>query len=334
MTGHRIPLVPTLTAMPRVSPDAWQAASLPIRWLISARASLLVLTFSSAALGGLIAAGVPVWDMVAWVGCLAGLLLAHAANNQLNDLTDHARGIDQGNYFRTRYGTHVLEAGLLSRRALTGYFLVTGAVAALVGCWLLYRVGSVLLVPFVSGALLLLFYTWPLKQWGCGELAVLLAWGPLMVAGSYAASTGDWQWEVAAIGMCYGLGPTTVIFGKHIDKLQFDRAKGVGTLPVRLGSARARQWVRGMLAAQYLGCALLVGVAWLPWGALLAVLAVPRARRLWAVCGRPAPSERPADYPAGIWPLWYSAFAFDHARWFGLLFLGGLSLHLALDYLA
>ncbi|MEJ2089294.1 MAG: prenyltransferase [Gammaproteobacteria bacterium] len=334
MTGQRIPLVPTLTAMPRVSPAAWQAASLPVRWLVSARASVLVLTFSSAALGGLIAAGSPQWDLVAWMGCLAGLLLAHAANNQLNDLTDHVRGIDQGNYFRTRYGTHVLEAGLLSRRALAGYFAVTGALAALVGCWLLYRVGSVVLVPFVCGALLLLFYTWPLKQWGCGELAVLLAWGPLMVAGSYAASAGAWRWDVAAIGLCYGLGPTTVIFGKHIDKLQFDRAKGVATLPVRLGTARARQWVRWMLAAQYLGGALLIGVGWLPWEALLAVLAVPRALRLWTAYDRPPPEECPADYPGEVWPLWYSAFAFDHARWFGIWFLGGMALHLALAYLA
>lgn len=333
LTGPRVTLMQAVAAMPRVSDAAWGSASLPIRWLISARAGVLVLTFSSAALGGLMALESPAWDAVAWLGCLIGLLLAHAANNQLNDLTDHLRGIDRGNYFRTRYGTHVLDAGLLSRGGLTVYFLATGGAAALTGFWLLHRTGSVVLLPFGIGAVLLLLYTWPLKQWGWGELGVLLAWGPLMVAGTHAASTGAWRWDVAWVGVCHGLGPTMVIFGKHIDKLAFDRDKGVGTLPVRLGVERSRRWVRRMLVAQYGGVAVLVAAGWLPWATLLVLAAIPRAVRLWNACGQPPPEERPYGYPEDVWPLWFSAFGFDHARSFGLLFLGGFVLHLGIGRL-
>jgi 1,4-dihydroxy-2-naphthoate octaprenyltransferase len=38
----------------------------------------------------------------------------------------------------------------------------------------------------------------------------------------------------------YVLGVTTVIFGKHIDKLEMDKAKGIHTLPVVIGEKASR----------------------------------------------------------------------------------------------
>lgn len=317
--------------MPHVSAAAWRASPLVVRWLISARASVLIMTFVSAALGGLLTIGNPSWQLSAWFVCLLGLLLAHAANNQLNDLTDSVRGIDEGNYFRVRYGAHVLEDGLLSRRGLMAYMGVTGGLAALCGIWLVLTVNLSLLLPFVAGSLLLIFYTWPLKQWGLGELAVLLVWGPLMVGGTGFAATGDWSWQIAAIGGVFALGPASVIFGKHIDKLDFDREKGVATLPVRLGPVRARAWVRWMLIGQYLGTVILVGLGWLPWPVLLVLLAAPKMLRSWRVFTEPAPEMAPSNFPESAWPLWFSAYAFDHTRWFGLLFLAGFCLSLLIS---
>ncbi|MGE0624028.1 MAG: sulfatase-like hydrolase/transferase [Pseudomonadales bacterium] len=324
--SERISLTAALTAVPHVSAEAWRAASLPVRWLISARAGVLVMTFASASLGGLLGLSDPAWDPLAWGVCTLGLLLAHAANNQLNDLTDSARGIDEGNYFRVRYGAHVLEHGLLSRRGLIAYLAWTLGLAALAGAWLVWHTGPGLLLPMVLGGFFLLFYTWPLKQWGLGELAVLLVWGPLMVGGTDYAATGTWHWSVAVVGLLYAIGPTLVIFGKHIDKLDFDRAKGVATLPVRLGAVRARRWVRAMLVLQYLGVPIVVLLGWLPWPALLVLLALPKARRTWQVYGAPAPDTPPAGYPQSAWPLWYVAFAFDHTRLWSLLLLVGLCL--------
>jgi len=324
--SERVSLTAALTAVPHVSEEAWRAAPLPVRWLVSARAGVLVMTFASAALGGLLSVKDPAWNLLAWSVCTLGVLLAHAANNQLNDLTDSARGIDSGNYFRVRYGAHVLEHGLLSRRGLIGYLVWTGGLAALAGAWLAWRTGPGLLLPMALGSVFLLFYTWPLKQWGLGELAVLIVWGPLMVGGTAYAATGTWLWPVAAVGLIHAIGPTTVIFGKHIDKLDFDQAKGVATLPVRLGAVRARRWVRVMLVAQYAGVVAAVLLGWLPWLALLVLLAVPRAWRTWQVYGAPAPAAPPPRYPSGAWPLWYVAFAFDHTRWWSLLLLAGLCL--------
>ncbi len=321
----RISVLETLTAMPRVSVSEWQAAPLLLRWLVTARAGVLVMTIASAAFGALLVAGSPGVDWLAGIVCLLGLLFAHAANNQLNDLTDSQRGIDSGNYFRTRYGAHVIEHGLLSKGGLLGYFLATATLALLCGLWLLWRVDLWLLLPLLCGAVFLLFYTWPLKQWGLGELAVVIVWGPLMVGGTAWAVSGAWSWLIAVIGIWYALGPTTVIFGKHIDKLGFDESKGVATAPVRLGEHRSRVWVRGMLLLMYGGLFALTGLGLLPWPTLLALAALPRARRAWQVLAAAAPAERPADYAPSIWPLWYSAVCFDHTRAFSMLALTGLA---------
>ncbi len=319
-----------LVAMPRMSRRQWEELSLFRRWLVSARAGVLVMSFASAALGGLLVFGHPDWSLAAWVVCTAGLLLAHAANNQLNDYTDHALGIDRGNYFRLRYGVHVLEDGFMSRAGLLRYLIFSGGLAAAAGGWLVWRTGPELMIPFALGGFFLLFYTWPLKGWGLGEVAVLLGWGPLMVGGSAMAATGDWDWRVAGIGLVYALGPTSVIFGKHIDKVDFDRGKGVATLPVRLGEARARAWVRWMLAGQYVMSAVLVAAGWLPWPVALVLLALPVASRVWRTFGAPAPETAPEGFPAQVWPLWFSAHAFHHTRWFSLLFVAGVGIGLML----
>ena len=117
-----------------------------------------------------------------------------------------------------------------------------------------------------------------------------------------------------------------MIFGKHIDKLAFDAEKGVRTLPVRLGDRRARAWVRGMLLLQYLVMIGLVAQGALPWPVLLSLLAIPRCLQSWQVFADPAPSSPPGRFPASAWPLWFSAHAFDHARWFGVLFVAGYCL--------
>ena len=74
-----------------------------------------------------------------------------------------------------------------------------------------------------------------MKYIGLGELTVILVWGPLMVGGTYYVTTGGiWSWEVAIISLVYSMGPTTVLFGKHTDKLIQDKAKRVYTLPEKI----------------------------------------------------------------------------------------------------
>lgn len=315
-----------LDRMPKLSHTEWQALDPIAKWLIACRASVLFMTFTAAALGGLMAwrAGFFEWNL--WLATVLGLMFAHATNNLLNDYTDSRRGIDKENYYRNQYGVHVLEDGLMSERQFWRYLGVTAAVALLLGAWLVSQRSGLTIDLMLAGAFFVLFYTWPLKYYGLGEPAVLLVWGPLMVGGSFYVLAGNWSWDVTWLSLVFALGPTTVLFGKHTDKLEADKAKGVNTLPVILGEKLSRQCVLAMIGAQYLMCILLVLAGSFGWVLLLVLLNARSWPRLRAVFSQAKPERPPADYPEDIWPLWFSAHAFRHTRQFTILFLTGLVL--------
>ena len=319
-----------LEQMPKLSHSEWQALDPVAKWLIACRASVLFMTFTAAALGGLMAwrAGAFQWDL--WLATVLGLMFAHATNNLLNDYTDSRRGIDRDNYYRNQYGVHVLEDGLMNERQFWRYLGVTAGIALLLGAWLISQRSGLTFNLMLAGAFFVLFYTWPLKYYGLGEPAVLLVWGPLMVGGSYYVLAGQWSWDVTWLSLVFALGPTTVLFGKHTDKLEADRAKGVNTLPVMLGERISRHCVMGMILAQYaLSVFLVLGGAF-SWALLLVLLSLHSCWRLQRVFSKPKPVERPVNYPEEVWPLWFSAHAFRHTRQFTTLFLIGVVLDTAL----
>src|SRR5256885_3098246 len=102
-----------LQIIPRITPAEWRKLDLVSRWLIASRGAVLVVTFISVGIAGLLAIRDGGFDLATWSLVAAGLLLAHATNNLINDLTDHARGVDRDNYFRAPYGPPSLEHGLM-----------------------------------------------------------------------------------------------------------------------------------------------------------------------------------------------------------------------------
>jgi 1,4-dihydroxy-2-naphthoate octaprenyltransferase len=313
-----------LRTIPRITKDEWNGLDVISRWLIASRAGVLVITFISAGVSGLLAYRAGQFSLGLWLLMALGLLLAHATNNLLNDLTDYVKGVDRDNYFRAQYGPHPLEHGLLTMRQVLLYTAVTGLLALAAGLYLVSLRGPAVLGLLALGAIFVLFYTWPLKYIGLGEVAVLIVWGPLMIGGGYYTLTGQWDWNVVLAGLPYALGATTVIFGKHIDKLPDDQSKRIFTLPVLLGEKPARYAVLGLMALQYALVAYLVLTGFFTPIMLVVCLALPMLGLAWRVYQQPKPEAPPTEYPAGAWPLWFVGFAFLHNRRFGLLFLLGL----------
>ena len=318
-----------LRVIPRVSKDEWDRLDIVSRWLIATRAAVFIMTAVSAGIGGLLALRDGVFSGPRFLACLLGLVFAHATNNLLNDLTDHLKGVDRDNYFRAQYGPQPLEHGLLTIRQLLRYIAFSGAIALAAGIYLVAVTGGVTLSLLAAGIFFVLFYTWPLKYYGLGEPAVLLVWGPLMVGGTYfVVSNGHYDPAVTWISLAYAIGPTAVLFGKHTDKLEADRARGIRTLPVLLGEPVARLGVVIMLVVQLLLTISLVARGALGWPLLLVLFALPALRETIAVFMQPRPSTRPEAFPAHIWPIYLVAYAFRYNRVFGLLFLVGLLLDL------
>ena len=315
-----------LRTIPRLTPDEWRALDVVSRWLVASRAAVLVMTVTSAAMAGMWAWRNGLFDWGLWLCLLIGLTMAHATNNLLNDLIDYRQGVDHDNYFRAQYGPQPLVHGLLSQRGLLMYAAVTGLLALIPGAYLVWLRGELALILLLIGAGFVIFYTWPLKYIGMGEVAVILVWGPLMVGGGYFVITGEWAWHAVWVSIPQTLAATTVLFGKHIDKMPSDRASRIYTLPVILGDRLARATAIALIVAQYAVTAVLVGLQMMSAWVAIVVVALAAAKAAIAVFGKERPEAPPADYPPEVWPLWYAPFAFVHTRTFGGLFLLGMLL--------
>ena len=313
-----------LRVIPRVSKAEWDALDVVSRWLIATRSAVLVMTLIAAVIAGLLSWRDGVFDPLLWALCAIGLTLAHATNNLVNDLTDHMKGVDKDNYFRTQYGPQPLEHGLMTRAGLIRYAAVTGAVALGAGFALVFLRGQATLTLFAIGIFFVLFYTWPLKYIGLGEPAVLFVWGPLMVGGTYYVVAGRFDWRVAVASLPFALGATAVLFGKHIDKLGADSQKKIRTLPVLLGERVSRYVTLAMLIAQYALVGYLMAIRYFSPVMVLVLGAAPALKLAFRAYSFPRPDKPPRELPAGVWPLWFVAFAFLHTRRFGLLYVVAL----------
>lgn len=312
-----------LTVIPKIGKPEWDGLDIVAKWLISTRSAVLIITVIPCVIAGLLAIRAGQFDFGLWLLVTIGLVMAHATNNLLNDLIDYRMGVDKNNYFRTQYGVQPLESGLMTVRQNLLYTAATALIALACGAYLVYVRGGPTLWLLSLGAFLVLFYTWPLKYIGLGEIAVLVVWGPLMIGGGYFVITGEWDWRVFVASLPYALGATSVIFGKHIDKYDADKAKHIRTLPVLLGESVSRYTVIAMMLAQYLFVGYLVVTGYFSLTLLFVLLAAGALVRALRVYSRPRPVASPPNYPA--WPLWYVAFSFVHNRVFGLWFLVGLS---------
>lgn len=318
-----------LKVIPSVSKGEWDHLDLVSKWLISTRAAVLVMTLTSSILAGLFALRDEQFHVIPWLALTIGLLMAHAANNLFNDFTDYVRGVDQGNYYRTMYGPQPLAHGLMTKRQHLLYFALSGSVALLCGLYLVWYNGADQIVwgLLSAGAFLLLFYTWPLKYIAMGELSVLLVWGPLMIGGGYYVITHNWDWNVIWAGIVYALGVTTVIFGKHIDKIQTDRDKNIHTLPAIIGEKTSRYFVIGMMVLPYFMIAYLVVIKYFTPLPLIVLMALPRLRQILPAFMKQKPETRPQNFPEGQggWPLYFAPLAFGYNRSFGMLFIIGIA---------
>lgn len=302
------------------------------RWLLIVRASVFPMTLTSGLIGGLLAADVGV-DWASFLLAVVGLLLAHAGNNMINDYFDFESGLDTEGYVRVLYAPHPVASGLITRAGLLAAIVAVNLADLAILLYLVQRRGPWVAAFAVAGLLISVFYVAPpirLKHRGLGEPGVALVWGPLMIGGCYYVAAGETPAWVYLASIPYALLVTTVLFGKHIDKLESDSDRGIRTLPVLLGADRALAWARAMMAGFFVTVVILVASSVLPPWVMLVLFALPRLRETMKVFGAPAPAEPPAGYP--IWPLWYVAWAFRLTRFAGSLFVLGLAINLLVPW--
>ena len=328
----------------RVWRTAYNTANLPegmtvppdavSKWLVITRAAVFSMTVTSGLIGGLLAVGAAQltgevsvhWGLLALA--IVGLVVAHAANNMINDYFDLEGGVDTDDYVRALYAPHPILSGWVTKRQLGTAILIANAIDLAILVFLVTQRGPLVAAFALGGLFVSVFYVAPpirLKHIGLGEPGVFVVWGPLMVVGTFFVATGEipgWVWIAS---LPYAILVTTVLFGKHIDKIEADRKKSVRTMPVLLGERRARLVAQALMIAFY---PIVVGAAlagWIgPWVALV-VLGLPKLASTLRTYAQPRPETPPHSYVG--WPLWFVGASFVHTRRAGALLIVGLLLN-------
>jgi 1,4-dihydroxy-2-naphthoate octaprenyltransferase len=331
---------------------AYNTANLPVgmtsppdavsKWIVITRAAVFSMTVTSGLIGGLLAVGA---ERLASIGgtavgsgftvnyvflalAVVGLVVAHAANNMINDYFDLEGGIDTDDYVRAQYAPHPILSGWVTKRQLGAAIVIANAIDLAILLYLMSQRGPAVALFALGGLFVSVFYVAPpirLKWHGLGEPGVFVVWGPLMVVGTFFVATGQTPGWVWIASLPYAILVTTVLFGKHIDKIEADTAKGVRTMPVILGERRARVVAQALMIAFYPIVIVAALVGWIgPWVALV-VLGIPRLMAVLKVFGQPKPNVPPHSYVG--WPLWFVGQAFVHTRRAGALLILGLLLN-------
>ncbi len=300
------------------------------KWIILTRGCVFSMTLTSGLIGGLLVAITPgvKFNWLNFFLSVVGILMAHAANNLINDYFDLEVGADSSeNYARARYAPHPLLSGMVTKPGLRNVILSLNLLDGLIMLYFAFTVGWQVLAFALLGLFISVFYVAPpirLKKIGLGELGVVLVWGPLMIGGTYYVTTGTINTNVLLASLPYAFLVGTVLMGKHIDKAPQDKPMGTHTLPVILGEKGALLVNQIVSVLYYVVIIGLVLVKFFSPLMLVVLLSIPMLIKTIKTYNAPKPEE----YKDA--PLYWVGVAFYFTRAAGFWFMVGLALNLVL----
>ncbi|MAT93090.1 MAG: 1,4-dihydroxy-2-naphthoate octaprenyltransferase [Halioglobus sp.] len=234
-----------------------------------------------------------------------GVFCVEVAKNASGEVVDFASGTDQavqpGDRSPFSGGKRVLVDGLLTAaqcRAIAGGFFLAAIVSGLVivAC----RDSRVLWLGIAGLALAWSYHGAPLRlaYRGWGELAVGIAYGPLVVCGAYLVQAGWPHTALLQASLALGLLVAAFLWINQFPDYRADRGAGKNNLVVRLGRERASTVFALIVAAGYLlllstglGQEAARGMLWGLLGIVPASFAVLRLRRAARDTPRVVPAQ-------------------------------------------
>lgn len=210
---------------------------------------------------------------------LLGGLLAHAGVNVLSDYFDYRKGVD---HWATLGSSRVLPDLLMAPRQHLRFGVVLLLLAAGVGLALTALRGLPVLYLALAGVFLGVFYTAPpigLKYRALGDLAVFLAFNPLMALGAYYVQAQAFAWAPVLLSFPLGFLTIAILHGNNFRDVRDDKQAGFTTVAGLLGFRGAGYYYLALVVATYGAIALAIGVGLLPWWGVLTFLTIPLAWR-------------------------------------------------------
>ncbi len=215
---------------------------------------------------------------------LITVALFHVGANIMNDYFDHTSGVDEANFTPGPFfgGSRVIQRGLLEPSQVRNLALAFYAIGAVLGLALAILNGHPLeiIALGMTGFAIGFLYTAPpvrLAARGLGELAVAIAFGPLIVVGTYFVQTDRWSLEALYASIPVALLIAAVLYINEIPDRPWDARAGKKTLVTRLSIKTALDGYQTLIAATYAAILLGALLRVLPLATLIALATLPLA---------------------------------------------------------
>lgn len=248
--------------------------------------------------------------------CLFTALLLQIGSNLANDVFDFERGTDTAE----RLGpTRVTQAGMLTPRQVKAGMAVVFGLSAVLGLYLAWLGGWVIIVMGIAAILSAIAYTggpFPLGYHGLGDIFVFIFFGLASVAGTYYIQAGAVTPAVWLMTVPPGLIVTAILVVNNLRDLDHDRKAGKHTLAVRLGEEGTKIQYIACMAIAYLALIPTIGLNLIPWTTLLAWLSLPLAVQATKV----VLTQKGRPLNMALAETGQTALAFSLLFWVGLIF--------------
>ncbi|MEZ4290473.1 MAG: 1,4-dihydroxy-2-naphthoate polyprenyltransferase [Myxococcota bacterium] len=275
MSGEGTASVPS-AASPLPPPGGLRA------WLLAARPRTLPVSLAPVLVGTAVASVVGSVRPGPALAAGIGALLLQIGSNLANDVFDFEKGADTEDRIGPPRATQL---GLLTPTAMKRGMVVVFGGATLVGLYLTWVAGPIVLAIGAASILAAIAYTGPLAlgYHGLGDLAVFVFFGLVAVLGTAFVQLGTWPLIGLVAALPVGALATAILVVNNLRDIDTDRTAGKRTLAVRLGRVGARAEWAGLVFGAYA----LALVPWLAFGesawVLLPWLSGPRALGLWRI---------------------------------------------------
>lgn len=194
---------------------------------------------------------------------LLAVILLHSGANLINDYFDHKTGADEANRtFISPFtgGSRVIQEKLLSPKEILRGAIFCFTLSGLLGFYLFWQTGLLVLVLGAIGLFSALFYATPslsLLNLGIGELVIALNFGILPTLGSYFIQTGHGSTQPVLASIPLGIIIACLLFINEFQDYDSDKATGKKTIVVRLGRKKSSFILAFLLLGAFLGQTLL-----------------------------------------------------------------------------
>ncbi len=178
---------------------------------------------------------------------LLGACFFHIATNVANDYFDFKSGNDAANTSGTvpfSGGSRMILEGFVAPAEALAVSLIFASAGSIIGLYLNFvSEGNVVLIIGVLALFFIYSYNgFPLRlvNVGLGEIAIFMAWGPLIVLGSYYVQAGSFQsyWPFI-VSIPSGIMTTLVLLINEFADRDSDRSVGRKTWVILFGFAKS-----------------------------------------------------------------------------------------------